>query len=139
MVKNSFSTSWKRSSQIRKQRKYRYNAPLHIKQKFVHVHLSKELKEKYGLRNVQIRTGDKVRVLRGSFKKQEGKVEKVSLKQEKVIVTGLELIKKDGTKIPIKFTPSNLMIISLDLSDKRRKVNSSKKKEEAKPKSEDKK
>ena len=46
-MKKKFSESWKSSKQVRKQRKYRYNAPLHIKQKFVNVHLAKELRKKY--------------------------------------------------------------------------------------------
>ena len=122
MVKNSFSKTWKKSTQPRKQRKYRYNAPLHIKQKTVHVHLSPDLRKKYGFRNVQIKKGDKIKVLRGKFAKKEGKVERVSLKQEKVYVTGIEVIKKEGTKLPVPLTPSNLMIIDLDLSDKKRKA-----------------
>lgn len=122
MVKRSFSTSWKRSTQVRKQRKYKYNAPLHIKQKMMHVHLSSELRGKYGLRNIQIRKNDTIKVLRGKFKKKEGKVEHVDLKREKVQITGLEYIKKDGTKVLATFVPSNLMILNLDLSDKKRKM-----------------
>ena len=122
MVKTSFVTSWKKSTQPRKQRKYKYNAPLHVKQKFLHVHLSPSLREKYGLRNVQIRKGDKARIMRGKFAKQEGKIEKVELKNGKVYITGIEVIKKEGTKLPVPLMPSNLMIIDLDLSDKKRKA-----------------
>ena len=121
MVKTSFSTSWKRSIQTRKQRKYRYNAPLHVKQNLLHVHLSSELKKKYGIRNTQVKKGDKVRILRGQFKKKEGKVERVNLKQEKVFITGIELIKKEGTKVPVALSPSNLLVIDLDLTDRKRK------------------
>jgi len=122
MVKASFSTTWTKSIQPRKQRKYRYNAPLHLKQKMVHVHLSPELRKKHGMRNVQIRKGDKVKILRGKFSKKEGKVERVALKNEKVYITGMEAIKREGAKVPVAFTPSNLMIIELDLSDKKRKA-----------------
>ena len=122
MVKTSFSTSWKRSTQTRKQRKYRYNAPLHVKQKMLHIHLSADLKKKYGIRNTQVKKGDKVKVLRGQFKKKEGKVERVNLKQEKVFITGIELIKKEGTRVPVALSPSNLMIMELNLDDRRRKT-----------------
>jgi len=122
MVKASFSTTWTKSIQPRKQRKYRFNAPLHLKQKMVHVHLSPELRKKHEMRNVQIRKGDKVRVMRGKFSKKEGKVERVALKNEKVYITGMEAIKREGAKVPVAFTPSNLMIIELDLSDKKRKA-----------------
>ena len=121
MVKASFATSWKASTQPRKQRKYRANAPLHLKANFVHVHLSPQLREKYSKRNVQIHTGDKVKIMKGQFKKQEGKVERVDLKRELVYVTGMENIKIDGNKVLAPLTPSNLMIIELDTSDKKRK------------------
>ena len=111
-----------KSVQPRKQRLERYSAPLHKKQKYVHVHLIKDLRQKYGFRNVQVRKGDKVKLLRGQFKNKEDVVEMVDLKKEKVFVKGVELIKKDGTKSAYPLNPSNLMITSLDLSDKKRKA-----------------
>ena len=120
MKDQKFSTSWKRSSQPRKQRKFRYNAPLHVHQKLVHVHLSPELRQKQGSRAMQVRKGDKVKVLRGKFRKQEGKVERVDLKRERVFVTGMDYTKKNGTKILVPLRPSNLMIVVLDMADKRR-------------------
>ena len=116
-----FSTAWNSSTQVRKQRKYRYNAPLHIKQKFAHVHLAPLLRKKYGTRNVQVRKGDKVRIMRGQFRKKEGKVERVDLKREKIYINGAEIIKKDGSKIMQSVKPSNLMILELELGDKKRK------------------
>ena len=56
----------------------------------------------------------------GKFKKKEGKVTKVMLKTSKVIVDGIQIKKKDGSKVDIKMEPSNLMIIELNLDDKRR-------------------
>jgi large subunit ribosomal protein L24 len=122
MVKTSFVKTWNKSIQPRKQRKYIHNAPLHIKQKLVHVHLSAELRKKYGLRNVQIKKGDKVRVLRGQFTKREAKVERVDLKRQRLFLAGVESVKKDGTKVVVGFPPSNMMIIELNLSDKKRKL-----------------
>lgn len=122
MTEKKFSTSWKRSTQPRKQRKYRYNAPLHAQQKLVHVHLSQDLRQKRGTRAMQVRKGDKVKVLRGKFRKQEGKVERVELKRERVFVTGMDYTKKNGTKVQVPFQPSNLMIVVLDTTDKRRKA-----------------
>ena len=116
-----FSTAWKRSTQVRKQRKYRYNAPLHIQQKFAHVHLASPLRAKYGTRNIQVRKGDKIKVLRGQYKKKEGKVERVDLKRGRVYVNSLEVIKKDGSKVRPWITPSNLLLVDLDLVDKKRK------------------
>ena len=115
-----FSGAWKSSRKQRKQRKYRLNAPLHIKQKLVHSHLSKDLRKKYGRRSVSLRKGDKVKIMRGNFKKQEGKVDAVNTKDTAVFVSGIETTKKDGTKRLVSFDPSNLMITELNLDDKRR-------------------
>lgn len=121
MVQRLFSAGWKRSVQPRKQRKYRHRAPLHVKQKLLHAHLSPSLRGVYCRRSLQVRKGDKVRVLRGQFRKKEGKVERVSLKNERVFVHGVELLKRDGTKVLYPLAPSNLLITDLDLSDKKRK------------------
>lgn len=128
MVKKLFSKTWNRSIQPRKQRKYRYNAPLHIKQRMLHVHLSPELRKKHNQRNALVKTGDKVKVLKGKFKNKEGKVERVDLKRGKIFVTGVELVKKDGTKVILGLNHSNIMITVLDL-DSRKKMFEKKKKE----------
>jgi len=112
--------SWKASKQPRKQRKYLANAPLHLRKKFVSVNLSKELRKKYGKRNVNIRKGDKVKVMRGKFKKKTGKVLKVELKTTKITVEGVQVKKIDGSKVNVKLMPSNLQIIELNLEDKKR-------------------
>lgn len=119
-MKKAFSKSWKGSKQPRKQRKYRYNAPLHIKQKFMRSHISKELRKKYGKRNIGLRKGDKVAILRGEYKKKEGRIERIELKKSKAYITGIERIKKDGTKALLPIDPSNLMITELSLDDKAR-------------------
>jgi large subunit ribosomal protein L24 len=119
-MKQKFNKNWKASKQPRKQKKYSANAPLHLKRKFASVNLSKELRKKYGKRNLPVRKGDKVKVMVGKFKKNEGKVTKVMLKISKVIVDGVQMKKKDGSKIDIKMEPSNLMIIELNLEDKKR-------------------
>jgi len=118
-----------KSVQARKQRKARYGAVLHQQQKFMHVHLSPELRTKYGKRNIQLRKDDKVKILRGNFKKKEATVERVDLKREKVYLGGIETIKKDGSKVAYPLKASNLMIITLNLSDKKRKAKLEGKKE----------
>ena len=120
IMKKKFVKTWKRSKQPRKQRKYRANAPLHIKHGFVGCHLSAELRKKYGKRKIGIRKGDKIKILRGQFKGKSGKVEKVNSKKTKVYITGIEIIKKDGTKMLYPIHPSNLLITELYLDDKMR-------------------
>jgi large subunit ribosomal protein L24 len=120
-MKTKHSTAWVASTQPRKQRKYRYNAPLHIKGTFLGAHLSKDLRVKHGIRTLRVRTGDKVRVLRGQFKAREGKVERVDVKTSKVYVAKVETLKKDGaTRVPYPLDASNLLIVELDTTDKRR-------------------
>jgi len=97
-MKKKFSTKWKASKQPRKQRKYLANAPLHIKNKFLSVNLSKELRKKYGKRNLRVKKGDKIKILRGKFKKRIGKVKEVKPKMSKIYIEGIQVKKQDGSK-----------------------------------------
>ena len=72
MVQKKFTTAWKESKQPRKQRKYLHNLPLHLKQKLMAATLVKDLRKKYGMRNIEVRKGDEVYVMRGKFKKKVG-------------------------------------------------------------------
>jgi len=119
-MKQKFSSSWKSSKQPRKQRKYRYNAPLHIKQRFVRAHLSKELRKKYDRRAVALRKGDTVKIVRGQFKGKTGKIDSVSLKDCRAYINDITLPKKDGTKSLFPLHPSNFIITELILEDKKR-------------------
>lgn len=120
-MKRKFSIDWKGSKQPRKQRKYRNNAPSHIKNKFLSAHLSKELRKKHNTRNITLKKGDKVKIVRGQFKGKTGAVDRINLKKAKVYVTGVDVIKKDGTKRSYQIDPSNLIITDFDLDDKARK------------------
>ena len=104
-----------------KQRKSFFNAPLHKRGKIMSVHLSKELREKYGIRSFPIRVGDKVRIMRGDHKGVEGKVTKVDRKKYRVFIEGVTRENSRGEKVYIPIHYSNLMIIELDLSDEYRK------------------
>ena len=112
-MKKKFSTAWKASSQPRKQRKYRANAPLHLRKKFVSVSLSKSLKKNSEHRNIPVKKNDKVKIIRGKFKGKSGKVLSVDLKYSKIIVEGIQVTKQDGSKANIKMQPSNLQIIEM--------------------------
>ena len=115
-----WSRMWKSSRKARKQRKYRFNAPLHIKRKFLGSHLSKALRQKYGTRNMAIVKGDKVKIARGQFRGQSGKVEDVDVKRVVIFISGIEIQKKDGSKSRPPITPSNVIITELNLEDKKR-------------------
>lgn len=115
-----FSKNWKSSVKPTKQRKYVTNAPKHIKSKMMSVHLSEELSKKFGKRAVRVVKGDKVKVMKGQFKDKTGKVEEINLKNLKLYIAGLEIQKKDGTKVKYSIASANVMITELNLDDKKR-------------------
>lgn len=112
-MEKEFSKNWKTSTKPRKQRKYFHNAPLHIKQRFLGCHLSKELRKKHGRRTVEVVKGDKVKIMRGNFKGKTGAVEKSDVRYTRIFIQGMMRQKKEGSKVFIPFHPSNLMIIEL--------------------------
>ncbi|MEK6915159.1 MAG: 50S ribosomal protein L24 [Nanoarchaeota archaeon] len=119
-MKSKFSTSWKASKQSRKQRKYRHEAPLHVRHKFLSAPLSKELRKKYGMRSLPVRTGDEVNIMRGTFASSKAKVLKVNSNKGRITLDGITRKKADGTKLNVYFDPSKLQIIALKLDDSRR-------------------
>ncbi len=116
----SFSKGWLKSKNVGKQRLYRQNAPLHTSRRMVKSHLSTDLKKKYGIRNISVRSGDKIKVMRGKFKGHMGKIEEVNLKTKKISIEGIERTRIDGNKTKIMIDPSNVMITELTLDDKKR-------------------
>ncbi|MDD5012736.1 MAG: 50S ribosomal protein L24 [Candidatus Nanoarchaeia archaeon] len=119
-MNKKFSTAWKGSSQPRKQRKYAAKAPLHIKRKMLSVNISKDLRKKYKIRNIVVRKGDTVKIMKGKFKKKTGKIVEVFTKIKKVTIEGIQVKKQDGSKVNVKMQPSNLQITELNLDDKKR-------------------
>ena len=112
-MKQKFSTHWKASKQPRKQRKYRANAPLHLRKEFVSINLSKELRKKVGKRNLPAKKGDKVKIFVGKFKGKTGKILSIDLKTSKIIVEEMQVKKQDGSKANVKLQPSNMQIIEM--------------------------
>nr|AJS11679.1 50S ribosomal protein L24P [uncultured archaeon] len=119
-MKTLFNTSWKASRQPRKQRKYRYEAPLHLRHKFLSANLSKDLRKKHGMRSIPVRKGDEVLIMRGTFAKKKGKILLANPKTNRVTVEGINRKKADGTKVNVYFDTSNLQIVALKLDDLRR-------------------
>ena len=119
-MKKKFSIKWKKSKQKRKQRKYRFKAPLHIKHKMLSSNISKELRKKYSMKSIPLRKNDVVKIMRGKFKKKTGKIITVNLKKQWVYIEGIQKSKKDGSKVNIPFNASNLQIQELNLEDKKR-------------------
>jgi len=119
-MKQYFSPKWISSKQPRKQRKYRYNAPLHLRQKMLSVHLDKGLRVIYKKRSLPARVGDEVVVTAGKFRKISGKISKIDMKGLKIYVDSIKRKKVSGQEMEIAIDPSNVMITKLNLDDKRR-------------------
>lgn len=107
-----------KSKKPRKQRKFLFQAPLHLRRKMLSATLSKELREKYKRRSLPVRVGDEVEIMRGEFKKKRGKIVKVNLKKYKVYVEGITRRTSTGTEKLVPIHPSNLRITNLNLTDK---------------------
>ena len=135
-MKQKFSTHWASSTQPRKQRKFIANAPLHVRHKFLSANLSKDLRKKYAKRNLPLRKGDEVLIMRGAFKKKKAKITSVDLKKTRVTLEGMQRAKKDGSKVNVFFHPSILQIQILNLDDKQRVAAINRKQTEAKSEAE---
>ena len=124
------TTASNNSVQGRKQRKYRYTAPNHLRRKMVFVHLGKELRAKLGTarRSIQPRKGDKVKVLRGDHKGHIGKISDVDLSTLKIYVEGAHTRTAKGVEKLVPLDPSNLAILEGEfVKDRLAAINRSKK------------
>ncbi|VVB61191.1 50S ribosomal protein L24 [uncultured archaeon] len=119
-MKSIFSKTWKASKQPRKQRKYRHNAPIHVRRKFLSAHLSKHLRKEYGRRSAKLRTEDLVKILRGEFNGKEGKVQKIDLSKSFVFIEGITKKKSGGKEFQVPVHASNVQIVELNLKDAKR-------------------
>jgi len=119
-----------KSKKPSKQRKFLYNAPLHLRHKFMNAPLSKELREKYGVKRLPVRKGDTVRILRGKFRGHEGTVAKVDLKRVRIYVDGATIENSRGERVFYPIHPSKVMIVKLGNVDSvRQKIIERRKKE----------
>jgi large subunit ribosomal protein L24 len=116
---------WNKTVKARKQRKRMFNAPSHMQHKALTCRLDDRLIEKYkfALYRIPIRKGDKVRIVRGSFKDpaKEVEVAEVRPKDNTIILNGITLSKADAKRVPRVFRPAAVIITKLNLSDRRRR------------------
>lgn len=118
-MRRKFSVSWRSSSAPRKQRKYRANAPLHLRQHMLSAHLAKDLRI-YG-RSARLRKGDEVTVMRGKYRGTHGKVERVDMEALKIYVDAAKRKRVSGQEVMAPLDASNLKITRLYMEDARRK------------------
>jgi large subunit ribosomal protein L24 len=109
-----------KSSKPKKQRFFRFNAPMHARQHFLHSHVDKALKTKLGIkkRSIQISRGDTVKVMAGSKKGTTGKVIRVSLRTGKISIDSLIKKNAKGKEFNVPVSASNVYITDLNLTDK---------------------
>ncbi len=109
------------SSQPRKVRKKLYNLPHHKRLKVMVAPLTKEAREKYGVKRMPIRKGDTVIIRKGRFKGVVGKVIELIPEKFKIYVEGATLRRAGGSIAYYPIYPWNVAIVELDLSDPKRK------------------
>ena len=110
------------SSKPTKQRKILFNAPYHLRRKMLTAMVSEEITKEYGIKRIEVKKGDTVKVMRGDNVGFEGKVAEVNTKTGRIAIEGLTRKKADGTPIYIWIHASKVMITKLDLSDNKRKA-----------------
>jgi large subunit ribosomal protein L24 len=104
-----------------KNRKKRFNAPSHIRRKYLSAPLSPSLKSEYGTRTMPVRTDDTVSVTKGDHKMSEGRVLRVDMKRGKIYIEGIQRTRMDGSNVQIPLRPENVMITKLNLDDNQRR------------------
>ena len=95
-----------------------YQATYQTRSKQLGSALSKDLHKKYGKRSVRVIEGDSITILRGEFKGVEGKVSKISTSKSSVAIEGVKKEKTKGDKFDVYIHTSNLVVTSLNTSDK---------------------
>ncbi len=109
------------SSQRRKSRKAYFSAPSSVRRVMMSCHLSKDLKTKYEVRAIPVRKGDQVKIMRGTFKGREGKVQTVYRRRRCIYIEKIVKEKTNGQQAQLPIHPSNCVVTSLKL-DKDRKA-----------------
>merc|ERR1712203_509145 len=116
------------SSSRRKQRKAHFTAPSSVRRHLLSAKLSKELKMKHGnVHSMPIRKEDEVKVLRGKYKDDIGKVICVYRKKMCIHVERVSKEKANGGSIPVPIHPSNCEITKLKLDRSRKQLLEAKK------------
>jgi large subunit ribosomal protein L24 len=108
------------SAKSRYQRRFRFNAPMHVRQHFLHAHIDKGVRSKLKIskRSIQISKGDTVKVMTGESKGKSGKVTSVSLRSGRITIDSLVRKSVKGKEVKLQIAVSNVYITDLNLSDR---------------------
>ncbi len=95
-----------------------YRALHQVVNKQISAPLSKDLRKKYSRRSARIVTDDNIKIIRGEYKGLTGKVAKISISTSSVVLEGNKKEKSKGEKVDVFIHSSNVIITSLNTSDK---------------------
>lgn len=102
-------------------RRRRFNAPNHIKRKFISAPLSPNLRAEHGTRSLPVIVDDTVSITKGDRKLSEGRVLRVDTKKLKIYIEGVTRTRMDGSTVQIPIRSENVMITRLNLNDQWRR------------------
>lgn len=109
------------SKKPRKQRARLLRAPIHKKKRGLSAQLSEDLRNRYKIRRLPVRTDDMVFIRIGSFRETEGRVRRVNIQKQRLEIDGITNEKMDGSKVFYPIHPSNVVIVRLGRLDSTRK------------------
>merc|ERR1711881_811862 len=111
------------SSSRRKCRKAHFSAPSSVRRKLMSAPLSKELRQKYGVRSMPVRKDDEVTISRGRHKTtQSGKVISVYRKKWVLHIERIQREKANGATVSVGIRPSKVEIVRLKMDRDRKKI-----------------
>ncbi|KAH8731147.1 translation protein SH3-like domain-containing protein [Phaeosphaeriaceae sp. PMI808] len=110
------------ASSRRKSRKAHFGAPSSVRRVIMSAPLSKELREKHGVRSIPVRKDDEIQVVRGSNKGREGKITSVYRLKYCIHVNGIVREKSNGQSVPIPIAPSKVVVTKLKLDKDREQI-----------------
>ena len=93
----------------------------HLAYKASSVHLSRELRSKYGFRSLPIRAGDRVLIIRGDYKGVEGDVSRVDRAKGRVYVSGVYRENARGEQRLIPIPLSSVILVKIEDKDEWRR------------------
>lgn len=102
-------------------RKRMYNAPNHVKRRFISAPLSPSLRAEHGTRSMPVVQDDTVSITKGDRKLSEGRVLRVDVDDCRIYVEGVTRTRMDGSTVQIPIKPANVMITRLNLNDQWRR------------------
>ena len=101
----------------RRQRRAVFTATTAERRRRMTVLLSRELRRRFGRRNVPVRKGDTVRVLSGSYAGREERVARISRRDYSVTLDNVTLKTAEEKLKPLALRPAHLVITRLNLAD----------------------